>query len=165
MTSGEVTGSASLADLVVVTNTANQNNLFILQNTWAGGAVASFANPKVVLGSQINGAPVMGEQGVATGTLSTTGNYSTNQDIAIVYAAAGSAESMVAVFQNLAGSFGRGANDLDAGQRNPTAIALLNLTNAATTPWEDIVVTNNDNFDRSTFAGTISVLQPTRPRP
>ncbi len=50
--------------------------------------------------------------------------------------------------------------DFDAGQENPTAIALLFLTSSATgttTPWEDIVVTNNDNF------GTVSVLQPTAP--
>ena len=71
---------------------------------------------------------------------------------------------MVAVFQNLDnGQFSRtqvAGADYDAGQMHPTAIALLHLTNSATLTFEDIVVTNADNFDRSLFAGTISVLQP-----
>ena len=157
MTSGFVTGSTNLADLVVVTD-GGGNELVILQNNLAGG----FDAPRVVPNSNMPGSPVGGEQGVAIGILSSTGNYSAYQDIAVVYAAFGSRESMVAVFQNLDnGSFARtGTTDFDAEQRNPTAIALLNLTNSATLHWEDIVVTNNDNFDRNTFAGTVSVLQP-----
>ena len=76
---------------------------------------------------------------------------------------------MVAVFQNLDnGSFARISNpttnrDFDAGQTNPTAIALLSLTASTTDPWDDIVVTNNDNDDPrdpSHYLGTVSVLQP-----
>ena len=76
---------------------------------------------------------------------------------------------MVAVFQNLDnGSFTRISNpttnrDYDADQTNPTAIALLSLTASTTDPWDDIVVTNNDNDDPrdpSPYLGTVSVLQP-----
>ena len=39
----------------------------------------------------------------------------------------------------------------------------MNLTNSSAAPWNDIVVTNNDNNDRTPWAGTVSVLQPTPP--
>ena len=163
MTSGYVSGNPSLADLVVVTNDPGNNELYVLQNT-STAAGLSFASNQIS-NSAFNGTPVVG-QGVATGILSTKGAYTKYQDIAVAYAKTGTDESMVAVFQNLDGAFqfsrtslpGATTPDFDAGQENPTAIALLFLTSSATgttTPWEDIVVTNNDNF------GTVSVLQPT----
>jgi len=168
MTSGSVTGNAALPDLIVTRNSPGQNDLFVVQNL-SSSSTLSFGTPAAVPGSNIGGTPVSGEQGVAAGTLSTSGNYSSYKDIAVVYAATGNAtipanESVVAVFQNLDnGQFSRtlvAGADFDAGQENPRAIALLHLTNSDTLTFEDIVVTNNDNFDRSTFAGTISVLQP-----
>src|SRR5262249_23874060 len=67
-------------------------------------------------------------------------------------------ESMVAVFRNLQGGFNfqrtspvGQTGGFDAGQKNPTAIAVGNLS-AGT--WNDIVVTNNAG------RGTISVLLP-----
>ena len=162
MTSGHVAGNASLADLVVVTNSPGENALWVLQNT-STAAGLSFS-PHQISNSVFNGTPVQG-QGVATGILSVKGVYGEYEDIAVAYAAAGTIESMVAVFQNLDGGFqflrtslpGSTTPDFYAGQTNPTAIALLFLTSSATastTPWEDIVVTNNDNL------GTVSVLQP-----
>ena len=168
MTSGAVSGNASLPDLIVTRNDPGQNALLVAQNL-STSTTLSFANATQVQNSILLGTPVGGEQGVAVGTLSTNGNYSAYQDIAVLYKAAGSTtvpanESMVAVFQNLDnGQFRRTQNagvDFDAGQENPTAIALLHLTNSATLPFEDIVVTNNDNFDRTVLAGTISVLAP-----
>ncbi len=98
----------------------------------------------------VAGTPV----GVATGMLSTGGNYTALQDIAVAYAATGTQESTVAVFQNRGTSpqlsFTPTGN-FDAGQTNPTAIAVANLSGGA---WNDIIVTNNDG------RGTISVLQP-----
>ena len=164
MTSGSVTGNAAgLPDLILVSNNGfGQPDLSIVQNLWTSGTSASFASPFAVIASSFAGTPVPGEQGVATGKLSTLGNYSSFQDIAVVYAAAGTGESMVAVFQNLDDTvlhaFSRSLADFDALQKNPTAIALLNLTNSTTNPWQDIVVTNNDN---SKFAGSVSVFQPT----
>ena len=164
MTSGYVADNPSgLADLVVVTDDPGSNELYVLQNV-STAAGLSFS-PHQISKSVFNGTPVVG-QGVATGILSTKGTYAEYQDIAVAYAETGTNESMVAVFQNLDGGFqfsrtslpGAASPDFDAGQKNPTAIAVLFLTSSATgttTPWEDIVVTNNDNF------GTVSVLQPT----
>ena len=178
MASGDLTNNPTLLDLAVVTENANtgSNELVVLQNTATpGGSSVSFTQI-VVAGSTFQpafaGTPVMGQQGIAIGDLSNSGNHAGYQDIAVVYAAAGTLESMVAVFRNLDDpifhAFQRtqnGGNDFDAGQTNPTAIALSFLTNTPTnvtkTPWEDIIVTNNDNDDTrdpSPYAGTISVL-------
>ncbi|MGA2702789.1 MAG: VCBS repeat-containing protein [Isosphaeraceae bacterium] len=164
MTSGQVDGNVNLPDLIVTRDDPGQNELMVVPNSSSSSSL-SFGTPTAVANSIFAGTPVGGEQGLATGQLSTSGNYSSYKDIAVVYAAFGTGESMVAVFQNLKnGQFSRtfatGGEDFDAGQENPTAIALLHLTNSTTLPFEDIVVTNNDNFDRTTFAGTVSVLQP-----
>jgi len=170
MASGSFTGNPSLLDLAVVTNNPGSNELLVLQNTSSGGAVSFVSRP--VPNSDFPGQPVVGQQGVAAGTLSNAGNHSIYQDIAVLYAAAGTDESTVAVCQNLDPPIGNvsfsrtlstAGGDFDAGQEDPTAIALLNLTNSTTLHWQDIVVTNNDNFDRTNFAGTVSVLQPAAP--
>jgi subtilisin-like proprotein convertase family protein len=98
MTTGNLTGNAIYSDLAIVFNTANANDLDVLQNT----TTASF-NIIPVANSVFPGTAV----GVATGTLSTGGTYTTFQDIAVLYTATGSAgipagESMVRVFQNKA---------------------------------------------------------------
>ena len=179
MTSGAVSGNSNTPDLVVVTNSPNfnANELVVIPNTSTpGGAAVTFAAARTVANSNFPGTPVGGNQGVATGDLSNSFHAGFN-DIAVVYGLGGSTgESMVAVFQNLDDlvlhSFSRtqptAGTDFDAGQTDPTAMALLFLTNnlvtpTPKTPWEDIVVTNNDNDDSrdpSPFAGTVSVLQP-----
>ncbi len=86
--------------------------------------------------------------------LSTGGNYTGYQDIAVAYAATGSQEGWVAVFQNHGVSpqlLFTLTRDFDTLQTNPTAIAVADLSGGS---WDDIVVTNNDG------QGTISVLQP-----
>ncbi|MGA2704845.1 MAG: VCBS repeat-containing protein, partial [Isosphaeraceae bacterium] len=167
ITSSPVSGNPNLPDLIVVTNNnPGHNELFVLQNQSTAGGVA-FSAPQTVSNSSFAGTPVTG-QGIAAGQLSTGGNYGSYKDIAVVYAAAGTNESMVAVFQNNDnGTFTRTPppnqlGDFDAGQTSPTAIALLDLTNSTTLAWNDIVVTNDDNGDPRTpgLEGTVSVLQP-----
>ncbi len=174
MAAGSLTGNANpLNDLAVVTNSPGANSLLVLRNTSTpGGATVSFAL-STVANSVIPGTPVGGQQGVAIGRLSSGGTPATFQDIAVLYGLGGpNGESMVAVFQNQdtanAAVFVRTASptstnnppDFDAGQKVPTAIALMNLSNNSAEPWNDIVVTNNDNDDRTQWAGTVSVLQP-----
>ena len=88
--------------------------------------------------------------------LSTGGNYTQSQDIAVAYRRTSDNESMVATFRNLQGGFNfqrqspvGQSGDYDAGQTFPTAIAVGNVS-AGT--WNDIIVANNDG------RGTISVL-------
>jgi subtilisin-like proprotein convertase family protein len=163
---GAVNGAGP--NLVLVTNSPNKDSVWVLNDlSTAGTAAVQFtANP--VAGSGFDGTPVA----VATGVLSTG---TSGADIAVAYAATGTNESMVAVFRNLGTNFifkGRNfgfqrianpasktGGDYDAGQTNPTAIAVGNLTQG-TNKWDDIVVANNDG------RGTISVLQPAaRPVP
>ena len=110
----------------------------------------------------VPGTPV----GIDMGQLSTGGNYVGFKDVAVAYRAATTFvkpnESMVAIFQNAAGTLTRRTvpgvgGDYDAGDTFPTAIKLGFLTNATATPWEDIVVTSNEN---GLGRGTISVLRP-----
>ena len=95
MTSGFVSGGA-FPDLILATNNPNHNSLWVLENQSTPGpeAVSFLATP--IADSGFAGTPV----GVATGMLS-TGGAAPIQDIAVVYAAAGTNESMVAVFRNL----------------------------------------------------------------
>ncbi len=146
-----------LPDLVI----ANSNgNVDWLQNTSViGGATISFnTTPKFI--ANINGTPVA----IATGKLSQTGNPISAADIAVLYAAPSTNESMVAVYQNSGtGTFTytpnpNGGGDFDAGATGPTGIAVAYLTNASAAPWEDIVVTSNGN---NTTRGYVSILHPT----
>ena len=166
MTSGFVSGG-TLPDLILVTNNPNQNSLWVLANQSTSTTEAASFSAYPVADSAFAGTPV----GVATGVLSTTGSASL-QDIAVAYAATGTNESMVAVFRNLGTDLtfqgrdfgfqrtavpGSSAGDYDAGQTNPTAIAVADLSGGK---WNDIIVTNNDG------RGTISVLEPlARPTP
>jgi subtilisin-like proprotein convertase family protein len=133
------------------------------------GAVEAFQNISTAGGSAITFNPIANQIGTVIGTpvavkagvLSTKGNYVGFQDLAVLYQApANSAEpneSMVAVFQNVNGTFvaskvpGTGA-DFDAEGTDPSGLALGFVSGGA---WEDIVVTNAGG------RGTITVLQPT----
>jgi subtilisin-like proprotein convertase family protein len=164
-TMGTITGT--LPDLVLLTNSPGQNSLWVLQNLTTPGPAAISLVSHPVADSGFDGTPV----GVTTGLLSATGAAGA-QDIAVVYAATGTNESMVAVFRNLGTNLifkGRNfgfqrtvvpsvkGGDYDAGQTNPTAIAVSILSGAK---WDDIIVANNDG------PGTISVLvAATRPTP
>ena len=153
-----------------MTNSPGKDSLWVLNDTSTGGtaAVQFTANP--VAGSGFDGTPVA----VATGVLSIG---TSGADIAVAYAATGTNESMVAVFRDLGTNLifkGRnfgfqrmlvppgpgtppsptGGGDYDAGQTNPTAIAVASLTADSTNKWDDIIVANNQG------RGTISVLQP-----
>ena len=103
-----------------------------------GGAAVTFAAARTVANSNFAGTPVGGNQGVATGDLSTTATTPASRHRRIIRGSHGTDESMVAVFQNLDDlfSYSRGLTtagaDFDAGQTNPTAIALLFLTNSVT---------------------------------
>ncbi len=146
-----------LPDLVI----ANSNgNVDWLANTSAiGGSTISFSTTPTFI-ANINGTPVA----IATGKLSQTGNPVSAADIAVLYAAPTSDESMVATYQNNGnGTFTytpnpTGGGDFDADATGPTSIAVASLTDSSAAPWDDIVVTSNGN---DTTRGFISILHPT----
>ncbi len=160
MAAGRLDGG--LSDLVIADSTGDVS---WLQNTWVTNSFSISFNPSPNFIYTVPGTPVA----IATGQLSTGGNPVAFQDIAVAYRAPANSinpkpnESMVAVFQNMNGVFahttvpGTGA-DFDAGDTFPTAIALGYLSGNAKAPWEDIIVTNNEN---DAGRGTISVLQVT----
>ena len=87
MTSGHVTGNAALPDLVVVTNNPGRTHWWSCRTRRRRRESVFVSAPITVRGlSSFNGTPVQG-QGVATGILSTGGNYGAYQDIAVAYAA------------------------------------------------------------------------------
>ncbi len=149
--------NGGLEDLVVADKSGNVE---WLANTSTSGGTSITFNPAPNAVYTVPGAPV----GIAAGQLSTNGNYVGFEDVAVAYGLNGpTGESMVAVFQNINGVLthtappGQPSNvDYDAGGKNPTAIAVGQLTGNSALPWDDIVVTNGGTANR----GTISVLQP-----
>ena len=148
ITNGGVSdGAIPGGDLVVASNTTDE--VWVLPNITAKGANTVSLGTAQLVGA-VAGTPV----GVATGMLSTSGNYTGYQDIAVAYAATGSQEGFVAVFQNHGVSpqlLFTLTGDFDTLQTNPTAIAVADLSGGT---WNDIVVTNDDG------RGTISIFQP-----
>ena len=136
MATGLLSGSTMFYDLALVFNTTGTNDLEVLQNK-SNATTISFTT-HVITGSVFSGTAV----GVAIGTLSTGGNYTDFQDIAVLYAATASTgipanESMVRIFQNegVVPVFAVTPNpvtggDYDADQTNPTAITVANLSGA-----------------------------------
>ena len=103
---GFLTGSKTFNDLAIVYNTANTNDLTVLQNTSSASAISGAFVPHVITGSTFPGTAVA----LAVGTLysAPTAGF---QDIAVVYQANAAAgipadESMVRVFQNATINFG-----------------------------------------------------------
>jgi subtilisin-like proprotein convertase family protein len=158
MASGRLDGG--LTDLVIADGVGNVS--WLKNTSVSGGATISFNATPISIGTVV-GTPV----GIATGQLSSAGNYVSFLDIAVAYQAAATGakpnESMVAVFQNSNGTFLRTSppgvsGDFDALGTFPTSIALGYLTANTATPWEDIIVTNSANIQGR---GTVSVFQPT----
>ena len=170
VTYGSVSGGVG-PDIILTTNTPGKDSLWILSNVTTAGLFTVSLDAAPVADSAFNGTPV----GAAVGALSLgTGA----NDIAVAYSATTTHESMVAVYRNLANDllfqgidygFQRTVNpnpivkppdpntpvyDFDAGQTNPTAITVANVSGGK---WDDIIVANNDG------GGTVSVLEPLTP--
>ena len=99
-TTGFFSGSATAPDLALVTTPdAFGNSLVVLQNLSTASNLFFLSHS--IIGSSFPGTPVA----VAGGQLSTGGNYTQAQDIAVAYQRTSDNESMVATFRNLQGAF------------------------------------------------------------